>query len=283
MQMQIKKLNVVGSVLYIAAHPDDENTRLIAYLANEKLVQTAYLSLTRGDGGQNLIGSELNESLGVIRTQELLQARRADGGKQFFSRAVDFGFSKNPDETFKIWDKEDLLSDTVWIIRKLRPDIIITSFNTEPGITHGHHTASAIIAHEAFDAAADNTRFPEQLMHVDVWQPKRLLWNTSAFVFQNEDYKTEDKIKIDAGVFNPFLGKSYGELAAESRSKHRSQGMGIASTRGETFEYLHHEKGHLPKNDIFDGIDLSWNRVEGAAALTGIFNEAKYHRGKIQP
>jgi len=279
MQMQIKKLNVVGSVLYIAAHPDDENTRLIAYLANEALVQTAYLSLTRGDGGQNLIGSELNEALGVIRTQELLQARRTDGGKQFFSRAVDFGFSKNPYETFKIWDKDYLLSDVVWIIRKFRPDVIITSFNTEPGTTHGHHTASAIIAHEAFDAAADKTRFPEQLMFVDVWQPKRLLWNTSAFVFQHENYKAEHKIKLDAGVFNPFLGKSYGELAAESRSKHRSQGMGMGSTRGETFEYLYPEKGHFPKKNLFEDIDLSWNRVEGASALTNIFDEAfhNYH------
>lgn len=283
MQMHIKKLNVVGSVLYIAAHPDDENTRLIAYLANEALVQTAYLSLTRGDGGQNLIGSELNEALGVIRTQELLQARRTDGGKQFFSRAVDFGFSKNPDETFKIWNKEHLLSDVVWIIRKFRPDIIITSFSTEPGTTHGHHTASAIIAHEAFDAAADNTKFPQQLEHVDVWQPKRLLWNTSAFVFQHEDYKAEHKLKLDAGVFNPFLGKSYGEVAAESRSKHRSQGMGIGSTRGETFEYLHHEKGHLPKKDIFEDIDLSWNRVEGASALTGIFNEAFHKYNPAEP
>lgn len=283
MQMHIKKLNIVGSVLYIAAHPDDENTRLIAYLANEALVQTAYLSLTRGDGGQNLIGSELNEALGVIRTQELLQARRTDGGKQFFSRAVDFGFSKNPDQTFKIWDKEHLLSDVVWIIRNFRPDIIITSFSTEPGTTHGHHTASAILAHEAFDAAADKTRFPEQLWYVDVWQPKRLLWNTSAFVFQHEDYKTEQKIRLDVGLFNPFLGKSYGELAAESRSKHRSQGMGIGSTRGESFEYLHPEKGQVPRKDMFEGIDLSWNRVEGASALTVIFKEAFHQYNPANP
>ncbi len=283
MQMHIKKLNVVGCILYIAAHPDDENTRLIAYLANEVLVQTAYLSLTRGDGGQNLIGPELNEALGVIRTQELLQARQADGSKQFFSRAKDFGFSKNPDETFKIWNKEHLLSDVVWIIRKFRPDIIITSFSTEPGTTHGHHTASAILAHEAFDAAADKTRFPEQLVYVDVWQPKRLLWNTSAFVFQHENYTTENKIKLDVGAFNPFLAKSYGEVAAESRSKHRSQGMGMGTTRGEAFEYLHAEKGHVPKKGIFEDIDLSWNRVEGASALTGIFNEAFHQYNPANP
>jgi LmbE family N-acetylglucosaminyl deacetylase len=283
MQMHIKKLNVVGSVLYIAAHPDDENTQLIAYLANEALVQTAYLSLTRGDGGQNLIGPELNEALGVIRTQELLQARRVDGGKQFFSRAVDFGFSKNPDETFKIWNKEHLLSDVVWVIRKFRPDIIITSFSIEPGTTHGHHTASSILAHEAFDAAADKTRFPEQLVYVDVWQPKRLLWNTSAFVFQHENYTTEHKIKLDVGMFNPFLGKSYGEVAAESRSKHRSQGMGMGTTRGQAFEYLHAEKGHVPKKDMFEDIDLSWNRVEGASALTAIFNEAFHHYNPADP
>lgn len=283
MQMHIKKLNVVGSVLYIAAHPDDENTRLIAYLANEALVETAYLSLTRGDGGQNLIGSELNEALGVIRTQELLQARRTDGGKQFFSRAVDFGFSKNSEQTFTIWHKEHLLSDVVWVIRKFRPDVIITSFSTQPGTTHGHHTASAIIAHEAFDAAADKTRFPEQLQYVEEWQAKRLLWNTSAFVFQHENYKTENRIKIETGAFNPFLGKSYGELAAESRSKHRSQGMGMGCTRGESHEYLHPEKGHTPKKNIFEEIDLSWNRVGGASPLSNILNEAFHNYNPADP
>ena len=179
----LKKLNVVGSALYVAAHPDDENTALIAWLANEKLVQTGYLSLTRGDGGQNLIGPEIRDQLGLIRTQELLQARRTDGGQQFFTRANDFGFSKDYQETLTLWDKEQVLADMVWTIRKFRPDVMITRFSTEPGTTHGHHTTSAILASEAFDAAADPKRFPEQLQYVQVWQPKRILWNTSSFFY----------------------------------------------------------------------------------------------------
>ena len=154
-QLGLKKLNSLGSVLYLAAHPDDENTNMIAYMANEALLNTAYLSITRGDGGQNLIGPEIREMLGVIRTQELLQARRLDGGQQFFTRAVDFGYSKNPEETLQIWDKEKVLADVVWVIRQFRPDVIITRFPTDGRGRHGHHTASAILAEEAFDAAAD--------------------------------------------------------------------------------------------------------------------------------
>ena len=156
----IKKLNFLGSVLYVAAHPDDENTHLISYFANEVKAQTAYISLTRGDGGQNLIGSELKELLGVIRTQELLQARKIDGGNQFFSRAIDFGYSKTPDETLKIWNKEEVLSDLVYVIRKFQPDIIINRFDhRSPGTTHGHHTASAMLSLEAFEAAEEEFLF----------------------------------------------------------------------------------------------------------------------------
>ncbi len=178
--LQLKKLNTVGSVLYIAAHPDDENTRLIAYLANEKCLRTGYLSLTRGDGGQNLIGPEQGVELGLIRTQELLAARRIDGGEQFFTRAYDFGFSKTPEETFEKWNHDSILSDVVWVIRNFRPDIIITRFATDGSGGHGHHTASGILAEEAFDAAADSTRFPEQLKYVKVWQARRLLHNSTA-------------------------------------------------------------------------------------------------------
>src|SRR6185437_9156235 len=205
----IRKLNVLGSVLYIAAHPDDENTRLITFYAKDKMYETGYLSLTRGDGGQNLVGPELNELLGIIRTQELLQARRIDGGKQFFSRAKDFGFSKNPDETFEVWDREKVLADVVWVIRKFRPDVLITRFNTEPGKTHGHHTASSILASEAFEAAADSTRFPEQLKYVTVWQPKRLLWNTTWWFYGSEkNFKTEGLLTVDVGAYNSLLGES---------------------------------------------------------------------------
>src|SRR6478735_10117470 len=161
---QIQKLNFLGSVLYIAAHPDDENTRLISYFANNQKARTAYLSLTRGDGGQNLIGPELRELLGTIRTQELLEARKIDGGEQMFSRANDFGYSKVPDETLNIWDKNQVLSDVVWAIRKFQPDVIINRFDHRTsGTTHGHHTASALLSVESFDLANNPKRFPEQL------------------------------------------------------------------------------------------------------------------------
>lgn len=255
--LQIKKLNTVGSVLYIAAHPDDENTQLIAYLANEKCLRTGYLSLTRGDGGQNLIGSEKGVELGVIRTQELLAARRIDGGEQFFTRAYDFGYSKSPKETFSKWNKDSLLSDVVWVIRNFRPDIIITRFATDGSGGHGHHTASAILAEEAFDAAADSTRFPEQLEYVSVWKTRRMFWNVSTR-FANPNADMSPYIKLDVGGYNPLLGKSYGEIAAESRSMHKSQGMGTAAQRGEYFEYFKPLKGDTTDlKDIFEGMDFT--------------------------
>src|ERR1700744_3691348 len=180
-EQNFKKLNVLGSVLYVAAHPDDENTRLLAYLASEKKFRTGYLSLTRGDGGQNLVGKEQGEPLGLIRTQELLAARRIDGAEQFFTRANDFGFSKNPKETFSIWNKDSILADVVLAIRKFKPDVIICRFPTTGEGGHGHHTASAILALEAFDAAADPTKFPEQLAYTQTWQAKRIFWNTFNF------------------------------------------------------------------------------------------------------
>lgn len=261
--LQLKKLNTVGSVLYIAAHPDDENTRLIAYLANEKCLRTGYLSLTRGDGGQNLIGPEQGIELGVIRTQELLAARRIDGGEQFFTRAYDFGFSKSPEETLQKWNKDSILSDMVWVIRKFRPDIIITRFATDGSGGHGHHTASAILAEEAFDAASDPSRFPEQLQFVEVWQPRRLFWNVSTR-FQNPNADMSPYIKLDVGGYNALLGKSYGEIAAESRSMHKSQGFGSARQRGEYFEYFKPIKGDTANlKDIFQNMDYSWKRVKG--------------------
>jgi LmbE family N-acetylglucosaminyl deacetylase len=261
--LALRKLQVLGSVLYLAAHPDDENTRLIAWLANERLVRTGYLSLTRGDGGQNLIGSELREKLGLIRTQELLAARRVDGGEQFFTRANDFGFSKTPVEALRIWDKEQVLADVVRTIRRFRPDVIITRFSPEPMNTHGHHTASAQLAVEAFSAAADPTRFPEQLAapeNLKPWQPQRLLWNTSAFFFvDNPSFDKSGLFTLDAGGYNALLGKSYGEVAALSRSQHRSQGFGSAGTRGEAIEYFKPLKGDAPKTDLLEGLDLTWN------------------------
>ena len=262
----LKKLNVLGSVLYVAAHPDDENTRLIAYLSKDKLYRTGYLSMTRGDGGQNLIGEEQGIELGLIRTQELLAARRIDGGEQFFTRAYDFGYSKNPTETFQKWDKEKILSDVVWVIRKFQPDVIITRFPSTGEGGHGHHTASAILANEAFEAAANPARFPEQLGMVAVWQAKRVLWN--GFNFGGTNTTREDQFKFDVGGFNPLLGKSYGEIAAESRSQHKSQGFGVPAGRGEALEYFVTVRGPEPKADLMDGIDLSWSRLPGGEGIS---------------
>ena len=259
--LHLKKLNVLGTVLYIAAHPDDENTRLMAYLANDKLYRTGYLSLTRGDGGQNLIGDEQGVELGLIRTQELLAARRIDGAEQFFSRAYDFGFSKNPEETFKVWDKDKILSDVVWVIRKFQPDVIITRFPTTGEGGHGHHTASAILAGEAFDAAADPGKYPEQFQYgVKPWKVKRLLWNT--FNFGGNNTQREDQLKIEVGGYNALLGKSSGEIAAESRSQHKSQGFGVPRSRGSQLEYFKTIKGEPPFADLVDGIDETWMRVK---------------------
>ncbi len=258
---ELKKLEVFGSVLYIAAHPDDENTRLLGYLANERKLRTGYLSLTRGDGGQNLIGDEQGIELGMIRTQELLAARRMDGAEQFFTRAYDFGYSKSPEEALKIWGHAKILSDVVWVIRKFRPDVIITRFPTTGEGGHGHHTASAILAGEAFDAAADSTKFPEHFKHgVKTWQAKRLLWNT--FNFGGNNTTREDQLKIDVGMFNPVLGNSYGEIAAESRSQHKSQGFGVPAQRGESFEYFSLIKGAPAEKDLMDGVEHRSSRMQ---------------------
>lgn len=276
---QIQKLNFLGSVLYIAAHPDDENTRLISYLSNEKKARTGYLSLTRGDGGQNLIGPELRELLGVIRTQELIEARKIDGGEQLFSRANDFGFSKNPDETLQIWDKDQVMSDVIWAIRKFQPDVIINRFDhRSPGTTHGHHTASAMLSFDAFDKANDKTVFPNQLSLVTTWQPKRMFFNTSWWFYgSKEKFEKADKSnlsKLQTGVYYQSVGKSNQEIAALSRSCHQSQGFGNTGTRGEEDEYLEFLKGEniTDKTNLFEGIDTSWNRLNGGNAIGAILN-----------
>lgn len=271
-RLALEKLNVLGRVLYIAAHPDDENTSLIAYWANGALYDTAYLSLTRGDGGQNLIGPELREQLGVIRTQELLAARQIDHGRQFFTRANDFGFSKSADETLRIWDREKVLADVVWVIRKYRPDLVVTRFPTEDSDTHGHHTASARLTSEAFKIAGDPKRFPEQLKFVQPWQPTRLLWN-SWQSFRHEKFDPTGYIELEAGGYQPLLGKSYPEIAAASRSMHKSQGFGAEIHRGERKEYFKFLDGKpVASGSLFDGIDTSWSRVAQGGEVTGKIN-----------
>ena len=270
---QIKKLNVLGSVLYVAAHPDDENQRLISYCANEKLYDVTYLSLTRGDGGQNLIGPELSELLGVLRTQELLMARSVDGGKQRFSRANDFGFSKSPEETLRFWNKEAVLSDVVWAIRETQPDVIINRFyHDEKYVTHGHHTASAMLSVEAFDLAGNPAVYPEQLKYTQTWQPNRVFFNTSWWFFgSREKFEQADKTNlypVDLGVYLPMKGKSNSEVAAEARSMHRCQGFGSMSSRGESVDWFDFIKGERPATkDPFAGLNTTWTRVPGGEII----------------
>lgn len=256
---RIAQLQHLTRVLYLAAHPDDENTRLLGWLVNHQHIPTAYLSLTRGDGGQNILGSELGPALGLIRTHELLAARKLDGAGQFFTRAVDFGFSKNHAETFTHWDRQTVLRDMAWVVRAYRPDVIICRFPPNKLAGHGHHAASAVLAEELFEAAGDSTRFPDQLRHHRAWQPKRLLWNT--FQFGNRNTTSEDQYKTDVGHYSPLLGMGYGELAGISRSIHKSQGAGTPSVPGIRKEYFSHVAGDSIRASFFDGIDITWNRV----------------------
>ena len=269
----LQKLNFLGSVLYVAAHPDDENTRLISYFSNHVKARTAYLSMTRGDGGQNLIGPELRELLGVMRTQELLAARGVDGGEQFFTRANDFGYSKHPDETLSIWNKSEVLKDVVSVIRNFKPDIIINRFDHESaGRTHGHHTSSAMLSMEAFDLASDKDF---KTHYGSNWQPRRLFFNTHWWFYgSREEFAKADKsnmLKFDTGVYYPSKGLSNNELASIASSQHLCQGFGRLTTRGAEEEYIALLKGDLPKNNNpFEGIDTSWGRVKGGKAIRAI-------------
>lgn len=275
LQQSLRKLTVVGSAMYIAAHPDDENTALIAYFANGRLLRTAYLAMTRGDGGQNLLGDEKGELLGVIRTQELLAARRIDSGEQYFTRALDFGYSKTPAETMAIWSHDLVLADVVWNIRRFQPDVIVTRFPTTGEGGHGHHTASAILASEAFTAAADPTKFPEQLAVVSVWQAKRLFFNKFSFrPIPENDPSISKSLRIDLGAYNPVLGRAYTEIAAESRSQHKSQGFGAAERRGTLLNYFDQLAGPPAQSDLFEGIDMTWSRYEGGDAVGKLLQQA---------
>ena len=263
--------------MMIGAHPDDENTALLAYFSRGLHMRTAYLSLTRGEGGQNLIGSEQGDELGIIRTEELLAARGIDGGEQFFTRAIDFGFSKTADETFTKWPREKVLGDVVWNIRRFRPDVIVLRFSGTPRDGHGQHQASAILGKEAFSAASDPSRFPEQLPWVQCWQAKRLMWNTFAFTAeqQKEEAAIKDKLSVDLGKYSPELGYSYAEIAGMSRSQHRSQGMGAGEPKGSTKNYLVTIAGDRATKSVFEGIDTSWSRVPGGAEIAPIMQRAR--------
>jgi LmbE family N-acetylglucosaminyl deacetylase len=268
----LDRLDVVGSALMIAAHPDDENTALLAWLANGRKVRTAYLSVTRGDGGQNLIGGESGVALGLIRTQELLAARRLDGAEQMFTSALDFGYSKNTEETLTFWE-EGADPGPTWCarFRTFQPDVIVTRFTPKLG-GHGHHTASAVLAEEAFAAAADPARFPEQKL--PPWRAKRLVWNAFRFGGAGPD-TTPGRIQVDLGVYDPLLGRSYAELAGESRSMHKSQGFGAPERRGAWVNALEVRLGDPATKDLFEGVDLTWKRVPGGAAVTQALADAR--------
>ena len=281
LQLALEKLRVLGSVLYVAAHPDDENTSLITYLSKGRLLRVGYLSMTRGSGGQNLIGSETGDALGVIRTQELLAARGVDGAEQYFTRAVDFGYSKTADETMATWGRDKILSDVVWVIRNFRPDVIVTRFPTDTRGGHGHHEASAILAKEAFAAAADPKRFPEQLRTVKPWQTKRIYWNVFRLDPAPRDPMLPPLLTVDLGEYNPLLGQSYPEISAASRSMHKSQGFGAAERRGPVpnyFELLGGEpaSSETPATqDLLDGVSTGWSRIPGGEKVDTILEEAE--------
>lgn len=262
-KLKLKKLNFLGSVLYVAAHPDDENTRAIAYLANDRLAATAYLSMTRGDGGQNLIGPEIGELLGLIRTQELMAARRIDGGQQFFTRAIDFGFSKNYQETLEIWNKEEVLSDVVRVIRQFQPDVILTRFPPDERAGHGHHTSSALLAQEAFDLSNNSSIYPDQVKAFGTWQVSALYTNTGRWWNQTINENTPGILAMNVGTYNTLLGKSYSEIAAESRTQHKSQGFGSPGRRGDALEFFEFVKGTQATHDVFEKVNTTWSRIKG--------------------
>ena len=273
----LDRLTVLGSVLMVAAHPDDENNALLVYLGRGKKYRTAYLSLTRGEGGQNLIGSEQGDEIGLIRTQELMGARRWDAGEQYFTRAVDFGFSKSPVESLEKWDREQVLGDIVYAIRRYRPDVVINRFSGTARDGHGHHTASGLLTKDAYEAAGDPQRFPEQLKYVQPWRAKRLMFNMFAFNRQMEEENAKNpipKVDIEVGSFDPVLGLSYGEIAGISRSNHKSQAFGTAERRGSIKAQLITTGGDPATKDMFDGVDATWNRVPGGAAIGKLLAEA---------
>jgi len=283
LRLALEKLTVVGSVLYVAAHPDDENTAMLTWLENEKLVRTAYISLTRGDGGQNLIGDEQGDLLGVIRTQELLAARRIDGAEQFFTRSVDFGYSKTPEETLEKWGREEVLADVVRVLRTFQPDVIVMRFPTTGEGRHGHHTASALLAVEAFEAAADPSRFPDQLDRLEPWKARRVFWNYFSWAAPPGGDTAKDFIAIDLGAYNPLLGRSYTELAGESRSMHKSQGFGSAERRGTSMNYFKLIAGEPVVSDLLEGVDLSWNRIAGGGRVGELLDRVLLDYDAVRP
>ena len=307
-RFELAKLNVLGSVLMIGAHPDDENTGVIAYLARGRKLRTGYLSLTRGEGGQNLLGNEQGAYLGALRTQELLAARRLDGASQYFTRAIDFGFTKTASETMAKWGHDRILSDIVWVIRQQQPDVILLCFSGTPADGHGQHQVSAILGREAFDAAADPGKFPEQLKWVKTWQARRLMQARFTPPSGGAAFGTfggsggaarggrgasggdgrgtapvAGELSLPVGDYDPVLGKSYREIAVSSRSEHKSQAMVQSMAFGEQSTVLAPVGGTAPSGDLLDGIDASWNRVPGGAQVGKLLAAAQREFDDLHP
>jgi LmbE family N-acetylglucosaminyl deacetylase len=255
----IQGLGNTMRVLMIGAHPDDEDTQVISWLSRGRHVETAYLSLTRGDGGQNAIGNELGEALGVIRTEELLAARRVDGGKQYFTRAYDYGYSKNAEEAFTQWPHDSLLRDVLTVVRAFRPHVIISVFSGTPRDGHGQHQAAGILAREAYDLAGDTVRAPRSTT------AGHAAWIVSKF-YRGASFRRENAtLSFNVGEYDPLLGRSYAEIAAISRSQHRSQAFGTLQPLGTRLDYLQREATRVSapedakaEQSIFDGIDTTW-------------------------
>ncbi len=258
-QLSLKRLANTSSALMVAAHPDDENNSLLAWLARGRGARTGYLSLTRGEGGQNLLGAEQGFELGVIRTQELLEARRIDGAEQYFTSAIDFGFSKTAAETLRVWGREKTRREIVGILEEFRPDIVILRFSGTPADGHGHHQASAMLAKEAV----------ETLAQAGGWRVKRVFHNLFGAAGGRE------AVAVDAGEFDPVLGFSYAEIGAMSRSVHRTQAFGAPQRKGAAPVYLAVVWGEPAKNDPFEGIDTSWNRLPGGAPVAHLLAKAQ--------
>ncbi|NOQ72467.1 MAG: LmbE family protein [Crocinitomix sp.] len=262
--VDLEKVHSLKRVLYIAAHPDDENTRALAWFSLGEKAETAYLSLTRGDGGQNLIGDELSEDLGVLRTQELLAARGIDGARQYFTRAVDFGYSKSAQESLEKWGKDDILSDVVLVIRQFKPDVIITRFPADKRAGHGHHTAATLLALEAFEKAADPNYLPEQVQAHGAWKTTSIYWNSS--VWWDKELSTTAKndpkyLVQEIGGYNSHLGMSYNEIGTLARSQHKCQGFGAIVERGSLIEYFQHLDGKQLENSFFENNTMSWTKL----------------------
>src|SRR3954451_6652684 len=269
LDQELRMLGHYKRVLMIGAHPDDEDTELLTVLVRGMGAEAAYLSLNRGEGGQNLIGPELGEALGLLRTEELLAARRLDGARQYFTRAYDFGFSKTMDETWQHWPRDTILKDVVRIVRRFRPQIIVSIFSGTPRDGHGQHQAAGWSAQEAFRVAGDSSRFPELFAEEGL-----LPWTVLKLYRSARFDTTATTLTLNGGILDPAVGKSYHQIAMAGRSLHRSQDMGQLQRMGPSTVRLAllEERGKADTTGLFAGVDTTLDampRREGGKSSNG--------------